>query len=99
MNGKNIMEVVLESAKDLEFEKVTMHELEALALPEVKKLTPREIKKIRVQANISQNVMAKYLNVSPSTYQKWERGEVVPKGGNLKLLNLAYVGGLEAISL
>jgi len=93
------MESVIESAKDLKFDKVTMHELEALALPEVKELSPREIKKIRDNANISQNIMAKYLNVSPSTYQKWERGEVSPNGGNLKLLNLAYVGGLEAISL
>jgi len=99
MDGKNIMDVVIESAKDLKFDKVTMHELEALALPEVKKLTPQEIKKIRERANISQNVMAKYLNVNPLTYQKWERGEVVPSGGNLKLLNLVYAGGLKAISL
>jgi len=99
MEGKNIMEVVLKSARDLSFEKVTMHELEALDLPEVKELTPQEIKKIRQKDNISQNIMAKYLNVSPSTYQKWERGEVVPNGGNLKLLNLVYTGGLKAISL
>ena len=99
MDGKSIIESVIESAKELNIDKVTMHELEALALPKVKKLTPREIKRIRDQANISQNIMAKYLNVSPSTYQKWERGEVVPNGGNLKLLDLAYAGGLEAISL
>ena len=79
---------------------ITEHtELEALALPKVKQLTPKQIKNIRMKAKVSQNVMAKYLNVSPSTYQKWERGEVVPHGGNLKLLNLAYARGLEAISL
>lgn len=93
------MESVLESAKDLKIDKVTMHELEALALPKVKQLSPKQIKTIRVKAKISQNVMAKYLNVSPSTYQKWERGEVAPHGGNLMLLNLAYTRGLEAISL
>ena len=99
MDGKSILESVLESAKDLKVDKVTMHELEALALPKVKQLSPKQIKTIRVKAKISQNVMAKYLNVSPSTYQKWERGEVAPHGGNLMLLNLAYARGLEAISL
>jgi len=90
MDGKKILDVVLESAKEMKFDKVTMHEIETLALPEVKQLTPKEIKLIRDKAHVSQHVMAKYLNVSPSTYQKWERGEVTPKGGNLKLLNLAY---------
>ncbi|MBN4054721.1 helix-turn-helix domain-containing protein [Nitrospira defluvii] len=98
MDGKSIMEVVLESARDLKFDKVTMHELEALALPEVKPLTPKQIKSIRTKAKVSQNVMAKCLNVSPSTYQKWERGVVTPRGGNLKLLTLAYRHGLEAIA-
>lgn len=99
MDGKSIMEVVLESAKDLKFDKVTMHELEALALPKVRDLSSKQIKSIRERAKVSQNVMAKYLNVSPSTYQKWERGEVIPKGGNLKLLNLVYKRGLEAIAV
>ncbi len=98
MDGKNIMDLVLESARDLKFDKVTMHDLEALALPEVKPLSPSQIKSIRIKANVSQNVMSKYLNVSPSTYQKWERGDVIPRGGNLKLLTLAYRHGLEAIA-
>lgn len=99
MDGKSIMEVVLESAKDLKFGKVTMRELEALSLPKVKDLTPKQIKGIRDRARVSQNIMAKYLNVSPSTYQKWERGEVAPKGGNLKLLTLVYKRGLDAIAV
>jgi len=99
MDGKSIIESVLESAKNLKVDKITMHELEALALPEVKLLTPKQIKSIRLKEKISQSIMAKYLNVSPSTYQKWERGEVVPHGGNLMLLNLAYARGLEAIAL
>ena len=97
MDGKNIMETVLESAGNMNFDKVTMHELEALSLPEVKRLSAAEIRKMREKAHVSQNVMAKYLNVSPSTYQKWERGEVAPNGGNLKLLNLVYAGGLKAL--
>jgi putative transcriptional regulator len=41
--------------------------------------------------------MAKILNVTPSTYQKWERGEIHPKGANLKLLRLAYAHGIQYI--
>ena len=98
MDGKSIMDVVLESAKDMKYDKVTMHELEALSLPEVKKISPKQMRKIRDREKVSQNVMAKFLNVSPSTYQKWERGEVVPSGANLKLLNLVQKRGLESIA-
>lgn len=41
--------------------------------------------------------MARILNVSLSTYKKWERGEVHPKGENLKLLRLAYDHGIQHI--
>ena len=92
------MDVALETGKDLKFDQLTMRQLEALALPEVKILTPGQISRIRAQAGVSQNVMARYLNISSSTYQKWERGEITPQGGNLKLLNIAYRKGLEALA-
>ena len=98
MTRKSLMEVALDTGKDLRFDKVTMRQLKTLAIPEVKQLTPAQISRIRTRAGVSQNVMARYLNVSPSTYQKWERGEVTPHGGNLKLLNIAYNKGLEAIN-
>jgi len=95
---KTPMKVALETGRDLKFDKLTMRELEVLALPKVKPLSPGQISHIRARAGVSQNLMALYLNVSPSTYQKWERGEIRPNGGNLKLLNIAYERGLEAIS-
>ena len=98
MRRKSLMDIALETGKDLKLDKVTMRELEALSLPSVKQLSPTQIKHIRTRAGVSQNVMAVYLNVSPSTYQKWERGEIMPCGGNLKLLNMAYKNGLEALS-
>ena len=49
----------------------------------------------RAKGRFSQAVMAKILNVTSSTYQKWERGEVHPKGANLKRLRLAYDHGIE----
>jgi putative transcriptional regulator len=46
---------------------------------------------------VSQAVMARYLNVSPSTIHKWERGEVRPRHAALRLLNLVIADGLGAI--
>ena len=45
---------------------------------------------MRIQEKLGQTVMARILKVTPSTYQKWERGEIKPKGVNLKLLRLAH---------
>jgi len=94
---QSLMDVALETAKDCDFDTVTMREIEALAIPDVEKLSPQQIKNIRLREKLSQNIMAIYLNISPSTYQKWERGEVTPKGGNLKLLNILYRKGLKGI--
>ena len=94
MKNKSPMEAAFSLAKDLEFDKATMRELEGLAFPKVEQLSPQQIKNIREKANFSQNLMAHCLNVSQSTYQKWERGEVIPKGGNLKLLNVALKQGI-----
>ena len=97
MDNKSIMETVLESAIDLEVDKITMNKLEALALPPVKQLTPRQIKSIRIKAKASQGVMAIFMNVGITTVQKWERGDTTPSGAALKLLNLAHRQGIDAI--
>ena len=98
MDNKTIIDTVLEASSAMNFDKVTMHELEALSLPKVTELTPKQIASMRRKEKVSQNVMAQYLNISSSTYQKWERGEVTPTGGNMKLLNLVYKGGLDSIT-
>lgn len=89
-----LLDEMLETAHDLELDSVTVKELELLNLKEVKQLTPNQIKTMRAKEKLSQTVIAKILNVTPSTYQKWERGEVHPKGANLKLLRLAYEHGV-----
>ena len=88
---------MLETANDLELDTVTIKELELLDLKEIKQLSPNQIKKMRAKEKLSQAVIAKILNVTPSTYQKWERGEVHPKGANLKLLRLVYEHGIGYI--
>jgi putative transcriptional regulator len=97
MSKSNIINAMLETARDLGLSQVTLKEIETLELTPVEELNPSEIKSMRSKGKISQCVMARILNVTPSTYQKWERGEVHPKGANLKLLRLAYDHGINYI--
>ena len=75
-----------------------MREFDALCLPPVQKLSPGQIKWVRVTNRVSQPVFAAYLNLSPSTVQQWERGDKEPSGPSLKLLNLVRDKGLAAIA-
>jgi putative transcriptional regulator len=97
MNGKTIMEVVLEAANDAKVEKVTMDKLETLALPEVRELTPVQIRQLRERSNLSRSVWAKILNVGVTTAQKWESGTTHPDGAALKLLNLVQERGVSTL--
>jgi putative transcriptional regulator len=98
MTDKTPMEAALEIASDLGFDKATMKEIEQLAIPKVDQLSPNQIKKLRADANCSQAIMACYLNVNLSTYQKWERGETIPKGAPLKLLNIVEKHGIQTLA-
>ena len=97
MSKSKIIDAIVETAIDLGIDTITIKEIEALNLKKVKPLSPRKIKMMRISEKLSQAVMAKILNVTPSTYQKWERGEVIPKGANLKLLRLANDHGVDYI--
>lgn len=46
MNGKTILEVVMEAAYDAKMDIATMRKLEALVLPEVQTFTPDEIRRL-----------------------------------------------------
>jgi putative transcriptional regulator len=98
---KSILEVVHESAKDLYdaglMDIKTMRTFDAMCLPPVHKMSPAEIKKLRIREKLSQPVFAEYLNASPSTIKKWETGEKHPAGPALKLLNIVEAKGLAAL--
>src|SRR5947209_5114201 len=99
---KSILKVVHESAKDL-FEiglmdLKTMHTFDSMCLPPVHKLSPKEIKRIRLREKVSQPVFAEYLNASPSTVKKWETGEKHPTGPTLKLLNIVAEKGIGILA-
>lgn len=99
---KSILEVVHETAKGLydvgSLDIKTMHNFDAMCLPQVRKFTPKQIKRIRLLAKVSQAVFAEYLNASLSTIKKWETGEKHPTGPALKLLNLVAEKGLVVLS-
>lgn len=76
----------------------TMREFDALCLPPVKELSPKEIKKIRLHARVSQAVFAMFLNTSVSTIKQWELGQKYPRGTSLKLLNIVADKGLQVLA-
>ena len=96
-------EVAHEMAKGLHkagvIDTITMKEFDALCLPKVKDLTPKQIQKLREREKVSQPVFAQYLNISPSTIKQWENGDKHPRGTSLKLLNLVKSHGLDILAL
>jgi len=68
----------------------TAKELNVLGvkIPEIKKITPSRIKRIRDKINISQTVFARLLNVSASSIRQWEQGKRFPTGSTKVLLDL-----------
>lgn len=76
----------------------TVRDLEALSLPPIRKLSPRQIRSIRARARMSQALFAAVLNTSVSTVQKWEIGEKRPSGPSLKLLDVIERKGISALS-
>lgn|SRR3989338_5436546 len=99
--NERLKDTLIEMATSLydigEIDAVTMREYEAIKAPKIKKLKSTEIKRIRMNAKVSQVVFAKLLNISAETVKKWEQGDRHPTGSSLKLLNLVSSHGLDAL--
>jgi len=99
--SSKILKAVHETAKNLHdagiMNTITMREFDMLCLKPARKMTPNQIKKVRLKEKISQPVFALFLNVSPSTIKKWETGEKIPSGVALRLLNVVEHRGLDII--
>jgi putative transcriptional regulator len=97
-----IAETVHETAAGLHrigaIDKRTMREFDVMCLTLVKDLSAREIRRIREDAGVSQEVFGHYLNVPTTLVSQWERGEKRPSGPSLKLLTLVKHKGLDAIA-
>lgn len=97
MKRRSLSQTLVNAAKDLGFQKATIDKLESLNVPKVRHLTAKDIRQIRKKMNASQGVFAKYLNINPSTLQKWEQGTIRPQNTALKLLNLIDDLGVEIL--
>jgi putative transcriptional regulator len=78
--------------------KQTLREFDALTLPPVRELSPRQIRALRARSRMSQAVFAAVLNTSVSTVQKWEIGEKRPSGPSLKLLDVIQRKGIASLA-
>ena len=98
---KSLLSVAHETIQDLHTAgvvyKVTMRHFDALCLPVVQNLSSEDIKTLRAREKISQPILARALNVSPSTVKHWEIGDKRPSGAALKLLNLIFKKGLAVV--
>jgi putative transcriptional regulator len=105
--NRRLTEELLETANDMRasgllskasHDKITMRHLgETLATPMTAKLSPAEIRALRVRAHLSQAVFAHFLNLSVGYVSQLERGEKRPTGAALALLNVIKRKGIEAI--
>lgn len=79
-------------------DKATMREFDESCVAAPPPIAPKQIKRIREQAHVSQPVFARYLNTSESTIQKWEAGTKRPSGMALKLLSIVEKHGLQVLA-
>lgn len=101
MKHDNLLDVLHNTAQGLHaaglLDNATMRKFDANCLPEIHEYSAEQIKKLRLRIKASQAVFAAYLNISPSTVQKWEQGQKHPNGTSLKLLNLVDRKGLSVL--
>jgi putative transcriptional regulator len=98
---KSIAKSIIKTVKDLNksglVDDITMKNIENLCLPEVQEYTPEKIVSIRKKNRLSQAALASLFNISPSTVQKWERGNKKPTGASKKLLDVMERKGIDAL--
>ncbi len=76
---------------------ITLREVNAMALPEIKPYSPRFISHLRRKLQLSQAALARFINTSVYTVQKWEQGAKKPSGPALKLLHIIKEKGLAGV--
>lgn len=82
---------------DSTYRKITVRHLGEKAHAMSAPITPREIRKIRERAKLSQAALASMMNLTVGYVSQLERGVKQPKGPSLALLNVIRRKGIEAI--
>jgi putative transcriptional regulator len=101
-----LTEALLETAEDTRrggllsdarHEKITMRLIGEASPPLAQPVTGADIRALREQANMSQAVFARHLNVTASYVSQLERGAKRPAGAALALFNVLRRTGVEAV--
>ena len=104
--NKRLRAAIVEMAGDLhkaglmkrsDADKVTLRMLDQERLPKIAPLSGAAIRRVRENANLSQAVFARYLNLTPSYVSQLERGRKRPSGAAAKLLDVIRRKGMDAI--
>lgn len=97
----SIRDMVLESMEDLykngSIDEITIREVRALAMEDIKPYPPRAIARLRKKLKLSQAALARFINTSVQTVQGWEQGVKKPSGTALKLLHIIEEKGLTGV--
>ncbi|MDN4626535.1 MULTISPECIES: helix-turn-helix domain-containing protein [Erwinia] len=67
-------------------------------LPAVQDMPGQAIRQLRERFDLSQAMLAEYVNMSVVTISKWERGEKKPNGAALRVLNTLARKGPDAFA-
>ena len=99
--GMSISDAMHETALGLYkhgfLDKKKMSEIDLLCGKELPEYDGERIKSIRQKLNLSQTVLAAFLNMSPSTVRQWEQGVKHPSGAATRLLSLIESKGIDVL--
>lgn len=77
----------------IEYEKgIGSAKLAKYSIDPVKEFSNKEIRRIRMDANMSQSVFALFMGVSKKTVEAWEKGRTHPTGSACRLLDILSSG-------
>ncbi len=105
-NSTRLSQAILEMAADQHrigvmddatYRKITVRHLGEKANRLSRPISPKQIRALREQANLSQAALAQVLNLTVGYLSQLERGVKEPKGPSLALLNIVRYKGIGAI--
>lgn len=79
-------------------DKATLRDFDASCLSVPPAFAPGDIQQLRKANNVSQPVLARYLNTSETTVEKWETGAKRSSGMACKLLAIVQKHGLQVLA-
>ena len=95
---KNMVVETMEGLyKNGSIDEITIREVRALAMEDIKPYAPQAIARLRKKLKLSQAALARFINTSVQTVQGWEQGVKKPSGTALKLLHIIDEKGLTGV--